>query len=79
MVDERESVTAKLCAFARAWHAIHERDKIFEHDLAFDLIGKEEYDAMYAFWGLPTAVAMLPMFADIISPMRYGIGLTFRL
>ena len=47
MVDERESVTAKLCAFARAWHAIHERDKIFEDDLAFDLIGKEEYDAMH--------------------------------
>jgi len=47
MVDERESVTAKLCAFARAWHAIHERDKIFEDDLAFDLMGKEEYDAMY--------------------------------
>ncbi|MBR4200838.1 MAG: class I SAM-dependent methyltransferase [Oscillospiraceae bacterium] len=46
MVDERESVTAKLCAFARAWHAIHERDKIFEDDLAFDLMGKEEYDAM---------------------------------
>lgn len=46
MVDERESVTAKLCAFARAWHAIHERDKIFEDNLAFDLMGKEEYDAM---------------------------------
>ena len=47
MIDERESVTAKLCAFARAWHAIHERDKIFEDDLAFDLMGREEYDAMY--------------------------------
>lgn len=47
MVDERESVTAKLCAFAKAWHAIHERDKIFEDDLAFDLMGKEEYDAMH--------------------------------
>lgn len=48
MVDERESVTAKLCAFARAWHAIHDRNKIFEDDLAFDLMGREEYDAMYA-------------------------------
>lgn len=46
MVEKRESVTAKLCAFARAWHAIHERDKVFEDDLAFDLMGKEEYDAM---------------------------------
>ena len=47
MIEQQESVTAKLCAFARAWHAIHERDKIFEDDLAFDLMGKEEYDAMY--------------------------------
>ena len=47
MVAERESVTAKLCAFARAWHAIHDRDKIFDDDLAFDLMGKAEYDAMY--------------------------------
>ena len=47
MVAERESVTAKLCAFARAWHAIHNRDKIFEDDLAFDMMGKEEYDLMY--------------------------------
>ncbi len=47
MVDERESVTAKLCAFARAWHALHDRDKIFEDDLAFDLMGRDEYDAMY--------------------------------
>ena len=47
MVDDRESVTAKLCAFARAWHAIHDREKIFDDDLAFDLMGKEEYDTMY--------------------------------
>lgn len=48
MVEQRESVTAKLCAFARAWHAIHDREKIFDDDLAFDLMGKEEYDEMYA-------------------------------
>ena len=62
MVEKQESVTAKLCAFARAWHAIHERDKIFEDDLAFDLMGKEEYDAMYemvsrGFDGLETPVS----------------------
>ena len=48
MVDKRESVTAKLCAFARAWHATHDRQKIFDDHLAFDLMGKEEYDEMYA-------------------------------
>lgn len=47
MIDEHESVTAKLCAFARAWHALHTGEKIFEDDLAFDLMGKEEYDAIY--------------------------------
>ena len=47
MIDARESVTAKLCAFARAWHANHDREKIFDDHLAFDLMGKEEYDAMY--------------------------------
>ena len=48
MVDARESVTAKLCAFARAWHAAHTKDKIFYDDLAFDIMGKDEYDATYA-------------------------------
>ena len=47
MVEKRESVTAKLCAFARAWHAVHNRNKIFYDDLAFDIMGKEEYDEMY--------------------------------
>lgn len=47
MVDARESVTAKLCAFARAWHATRAREKIFDDDLAFDLIGRAEYEAMY--------------------------------
>ena len=47
MVDARESVTAKLCAFARAWHATRAQEKIFDDDLAFDMIGRAEYEAMY--------------------------------
>lgn len=47
MVEARESVTAKLCAFARAWHAIHTSDRIFHDDLAFDIMGRAEYDALY--------------------------------
>ena len=47
MVEKRESVTAKLCAFARAWHALHNREKIFDDDLAFDIMGRDEYDEMY--------------------------------
>ncbi len=47
MVDERESVTAKLCAFARAWHSNWSRQKIYDDYLAYDLMGKEEYDEIY--------------------------------
>ncbi|MDE5742397.1 MAG: class I SAM-dependent methyltransferase [Oscillospiraceae bacterium] len=44
MVQDRESVTAKLCAFGRALHSNTARDKVFDDHLAFDLMGKEEYD-----------------------------------
>lgn len=46
MVDERESITAKLCAFARAWHSYYSREIIFDDYLAFDFMGKEEYEEM---------------------------------
>lgn len=44
MIDEMESITAKLCSFARAYHSNHERSKIFDDYLAYDLMGKEEYE-----------------------------------
>lgn len=47
MVDDRESVTAKLCAFARAWHSNRSREKIYDDYLAFDFMGKTEYDELY--------------------------------
>ena len=47
MIDERESVTAKLCAFARAWHSNRAQEKIYDDYLAYDMMGKEEYDQMY--------------------------------
>src|SRR5512136_1689794 len=34
--------------------------------------------AMYAFCGFPTAVATLPMFADIASATKNGTGLDFN-
>ncbi|MBR6835492.1 MAG: SAM-dependent methyltransferase, partial [Oscillospiraceae bacterium] len=45
MVDERESVTAKICAFVRAWHSNRSREKIYDDYLAYDMLGKEEYDS----------------------------------
>lgn len=44
MIDTQESITAKLCSFARAYHSNVERNKIFDDYLAYDLMGKEEYD-----------------------------------
>lgn len=44
MIDMRESITAKLCSFARAYHSNFTRSKIFDDYLAFDMMGKDEYD-----------------------------------
>lgn len=51
MVQNRESVTAKLCAFGRALHSNRARDKVFDDYLAFDLMGKEEYDGIKSYIG----------------------------
>ena len=44
MIDTQESMTAKLCSFARAYHSNHGKEKIFDDYLAYDLMGKEEYE-----------------------------------
>ncbi|MCR5217887.1 SAM-dependent methyltransferase [Treponema sp.] len=46
MVEHQESITAKLCSFARAFHSNFCREKIFDDYLSFDLMGKEEYEEM---------------------------------
>ncbi len=46
MIDMRESITAKLCSFARAYHSNRVKQKIFDDYLAYDIMGKEEYDEM---------------------------------
>ncbi len=47
MIDYRESITSKLCAFARAWHSNKARSKIFDDYLAFDFMGIDEYQEIY--------------------------------
>ncbi len=47
MVNERESITAKLCAFVRAWHSNKSRDKIYDDHLAYDFMGRDEYSELY--------------------------------
>lgn len=44
MIELQESATAKLCSFARAFHSNFAKEKIFDDYLAFDLMGKEEYE-----------------------------------
>lgn len=44
MTDTRESITAKLCSFARAYHSNYEKNKIFDDYLAYDIMGKDEYE-----------------------------------
>ena len=44
MIDTRESMTAKLCSFARAYHSNNGRQKIFDDYLAFDIMGSDEYN-----------------------------------
>lgn len=44
MIENQESYTAKLCAFARAWHSNTARSKIFDDFLAYDLMGWEAYE-----------------------------------
>lgn len=49
MNDYRESITSKLCAFARAWHSNKARNKVFDDYLAYDFMGIEEYQDIYEF------------------------------
>ena len=44
MIEMQESITAKLCSFARAYHSNVGRKKIFDDYLAYDLMGKQEFE-----------------------------------
>ncbi len=46
MVNDQESITAKLCSFARAFHSNYGENKIYDDYLAFDLMGKKQYEEM---------------------------------
>lgn len=44
MVESQESLTAKLCSFARAFHSNFGKNKIFDDYLSFDLMGRTQYE-----------------------------------
>ncbi|MGN0914841.1 MAG: class I SAM-dependent methyltransferase [Succinivibrio sp.] len=43
MIENKESVTAKICSFVRAYHSLFADSKIFDDTLAYDLLEKEEF------------------------------------
>lgn len=43
MIDKHESITAKICSFVRAYHSAYSDDIIFDDNLAYDLLGQEDY------------------------------------
>ena len=44
MIEQNESMTAKLCQWARADHSLCTKDKIFDDFLAYRLMGQNEYE-----------------------------------
>ncbi len=46
MIDNLESITAKICAFSRAQHSDIEGGIIFNDYLAYDILGPEEYESI---------------------------------
>lgn len=44
MTDTKGSMTAKICSFARAYHSNYSKEKIFDDYLAYDIMGKDEYE-----------------------------------
>lgn len=53
------SVTAKLCAFARAYHSESSSQKIVDDYLAHDLMGQDEYQAMEQLLSCPSTAKCL--------------------
>ncbi len=47
MTTKNDLSTAKICAFARAYHSNFSRSKVFDDYLAYDFMGKEDYDDLH--------------------------------
>lgn len=62
-MDQQSSITAKMSAFARAYHAEHAENPVFSDDKAKELLGEEDYRALcgYVLGG-----------ADFFAPEKKG-------
>jgi methyltransferase (TIGR00027 family) len=72
MTDERESTTAKICSFARAYHSVYAENKIFDDYLAYKLLGKEEYQSVESL--LKYDMGLFDVGADSSDPIRSVLG-----
>lgn len=72
------SVTAKLCAFTRAHHAIYTQNPIFNDRYALGLLGQEEYESIQKMiiqilydrsWQIPTMDNWDSFINNMISPI----------
>ena len=78
MLKNEPSITAKVCAFARAHHSKYAGDKIFDDYLAYDLLGKSEYDQIKdkivqivsdQNWQIPELESFEDFLDELVSPI----------
>ena len=71
MIAAQESMTAKLCSFARAYHSMLGKNKIFDDYLAYDIIGKDVYDEIGSLLkGQVEATGQLPRYGFELARVR---------
>lgn len=73
MIDMRESMTAKMCSFARAYHSNYARQKIFDDYLAYDMMGKEEYEEVGMILQNTFGITQSPLQTDFSGKLTYPL------
>lgn len=78
MLKNQPSITAKFCTFARAHHSNCAKEKIYDDYLAFDFLGKEEYESIRdsiikilndQSWQIPEIETWDEFLDELISPI----------
>lgn len=76
-MEETGSVTAKLCAYARAYHSCHDEGKIFDDYLAAELMGSEEYRGITKFLVCDKSMRCMQAHAHLFGDKETGGALSF--
>ncbi|MCL2081769.1 MAG: class I SAM-dependent methyltransferase [Oscillospiraceae bacterium] len=64
--------TAAICAFSRAYHSNVSKDRVFDDYLAYDLMGKEEYDELYSSIATDEPSTSAEFINNFITPITLG-------